>query len=160
MYQVYEQYVVGMLTNLESLPLDRIHNMLKMFVQSDDGNGGYDRTEQAAPAASRGQTIHGVARPPRLGSARARALAPSPEANLVGSPPPEWGRRAVGRAATASGARAGQAASAAAASHLAAVSSRASNLVPCLHALHTSLPCLHASRSCSASWVAWSRTAS
>ena len=36
-----------MLTNLESLPLDRIHNMLKMFVQSDDGNGGYDRTEQA-----------------------------------------------------------------------------------------------------------------
>ena len=44
--QVYEQYVVGMLTNLESLPLDRIHNMLKMFVQSDDGNGGYDRTEQ------------------------------------------------------------------------------------------------------------------
>ena len=45
--QVYEQYVVGMLTNLESLPLDRIHNMLKMFVQSDDGNGGYDRTEQA-----------------------------------------------------------------------------------------------------------------
>ena len=44
---MYEQYVVGMLTNLESLPLDRIHNMLKMFVQSDDGNGGYDRTEQA-----------------------------------------------------------------------------------------------------------------
>lgn len=44
--KVYEQYVVGMLTNLESLPLDRIHNMLKMFVQSDDGNGGYDRTEQ------------------------------------------------------------------------------------------------------------------
>ena len=45
--KVYEQYVVGMLTNLESLPLDRIHNMLKMFVPSDDGNGGYDRTEQA-----------------------------------------------------------------------------------------------------------------
>ena len=43
---VYEQYVVGMLTNLESLPLDRIHNMLKMFVPADNGDGGYDRTEQ------------------------------------------------------------------------------------------------------------------
>jgi len=30
--KVYEQYVVGMLTNFPSLPLDRIHNMLKMFV--------------------------------------------------------------------------------------------------------------------------------
>jgi len=29
---VYEQYVMGMLTNFPSLPLDRIHNMLKMFV--------------------------------------------------------------------------------------------------------------------------------
>jgi anaphase-promoting complex subunit 2 len=29
---VYEQYVVGMLTNFESLSLERIHNMLKMFV--------------------------------------------------------------------------------------------------------------------------------
>ncbi|KAG6547269.1 hypothetical protein Mapa_011205 [Marchantia paleacea] len=29
---VFESYVVGMLTNFESLPLDRIHNMLKMFV--------------------------------------------------------------------------------------------------------------------------------
>ncbi|XP_074654773.1 anaphase-promoting complex subunit 2-like [Tubulanus polymorphus] len=29
--QVYWSYVVGMLTNLESLPLDRIHSMLKMF---------------------------------------------------------------------------------------------------------------------------------
>ena len=44
--RVYEQYVMGMLTNLESLPLDRIHNMLKMFVQSENGDGGYDRTEQ------------------------------------------------------------------------------------------------------------------
>ena len=25
-------YVVGMLTNFKTLPLDRIHNMLKMFV--------------------------------------------------------------------------------------------------------------------------------
>ena len=30
---VYEQYVMGMLTNFPSLPPDRIHNMLKMFVQ-------------------------------------------------------------------------------------------------------------------------------
>jgi anaphase-promoting complex subunit 2 len=30
---VYEQYIMGMLTNFEAgLPLDRIHNMLKMFV--------------------------------------------------------------------------------------------------------------------------------
>jgi anaphase-promoting complex subunit 2 len=29
---VYEQYIMGMLTNFPSLPLDRIHNMLKMFV--------------------------------------------------------------------------------------------------------------------------------
>ena len=35
-----------MLTNLESLPLSRIHNMLKMFVQPTDGERGYDRTEQ------------------------------------------------------------------------------------------------------------------
>lgn len=30
--RVYQQYVVGMLTNFDSLPLERIHNMLKMFV--------------------------------------------------------------------------------------------------------------------------------
>ena len=30
---MYEQYIMGMLTNFEAgLPLDRIHNMLKMFV--------------------------------------------------------------------------------------------------------------------------------
>lgn len=29
---VYEQYVIGMLTNFDSLSLERIHNMLKMFV--------------------------------------------------------------------------------------------------------------------------------
>ena len=28
---VYEQYIIGMLTNLNNLPADRIHNMLKMF---------------------------------------------------------------------------------------------------------------------------------
>ncbi len=28
----YESYVMGMVTNLESLPLQKIHNMLKMFV--------------------------------------------------------------------------------------------------------------------------------
>ena len=29
--QVFWSYIVGMLTNLESLPLDRIHSMLRMF---------------------------------------------------------------------------------------------------------------------------------
>lgn len=43
--RVYEQYVMGMLTNLESLPLQRIHNMLKMFVPDTGGEGGYDRSE-------------------------------------------------------------------------------------------------------------------
>jgi len=31
-FKVYESYVMGMVTNLESLPLQKIHNMLKMFV--------------------------------------------------------------------------------------------------------------------------------
>jgi anaphase-promoting complex subunit 2 len=35
-----------MLTNLESLPLLRIHNMLKMFVPANGGDRGYDRSEQ------------------------------------------------------------------------------------------------------------------
>ncbi len=43
--RVYGQYVMGMLTNLESLPLGRIHNMLKMFVPASGGEHGYDRTE-------------------------------------------------------------------------------------------------------------------
>jgi len=30
--KVYECYIMGMVTNLESLPLEKIHNMLKMFV--------------------------------------------------------------------------------------------------------------------------------
>ena len=29
--QVYWSYVIGMLTNLEALPVERIHQMLKMF---------------------------------------------------------------------------------------------------------------------------------
>lgn len=37
---VYESYVLGMLTNFDSLPLDRIHNMLKMFVSDPP----YDKT--------------------------------------------------------------------------------------------------------------------
>lgn len=44
--RVYEQYVVGMLTNLESLPLSRIHNMLRMFVPAQGPDRGYDRSEQ------------------------------------------------------------------------------------------------------------------
>ena len=30
---MFWSYIVGMLTNLDSLPLERIHAMLKMFVQ-------------------------------------------------------------------------------------------------------------------------------
>lgn len=38
---VYEQYIMGMLTNFDSgLPLDRIHNMLKMFCSTPP----YDRS--------------------------------------------------------------------------------------------------------------------
>ena len=40
-----ESYVLGMLTNLESLPLARIHNMLKMFLPPSGGEPGYDYSE-------------------------------------------------------------------------------------------------------------------
>ena len=43
--RVYEQYVVGMLTNLGTLPLGRIHNMLRMFVPAQGADRGYDRSE-------------------------------------------------------------------------------------------------------------------
>lgn len=40
---MYEQYVMGMLTNFEAgLPADRIHNMLKMFVPDQ----GYDKSAE------------------------------------------------------------------------------------------------------------------
>lgn len=42
--KVYESYIVGMLTNLGPLPLERIHNMLKMFVTGSDHK--YDKTPQ------------------------------------------------------------------------------------------------------------------
>ena len=44
--KVYEQYVIGMLTNFPSLPLDRIHNMLKMFVSEPP----YDKTSDQLEA--------------------------------------------------------------------------------------------------------------
>ena len=34
-----------MLIPLPGLTLDRVHNMLKMFVPAGPGDGGYDRTE-------------------------------------------------------------------------------------------------------------------
>lgn len=37
-----ESYVIGMLTNLETLPFARVHNMLKMFLSSEDR---YEYTE-------------------------------------------------------------------------------------------------------------------
>ena len=36
--QVMWQFIVGMLTNLESLPLDRIHSMLMMFAMQGPGS--------------------------------------------------------------------------------------------------------------------------
>lgn len=30
----YENYIIGMLNNYKQLPLDRLHNMLRMFVIS------------------------------------------------------------------------------------------------------------------------------
>lgn len=40
---IYEQYITGMLTTFEGgLPLDRIHNMLKMFVPDQ----AYDKSEE------------------------------------------------------------------------------------------------------------------
>lgn len=38
---VYESYIIGMLQNLKALPLERIHNMLQMFVRTPV----YDRTQ-------------------------------------------------------------------------------------------------------------------
>ena len=43
--RVYEQYFIGMLTNLTELPLARINNMLRMFVPASGGDRGYDRSE-------------------------------------------------------------------------------------------------------------------
>ncbi|KAL3933625.1 MAG: hypothetical protein SGBAC_010313 [Bacillariaceae sp.] len=42
--EVYESYICGMLTNLGQLPLERIHNMLKMFVTGSDVK--YNKTPQ------------------------------------------------------------------------------------------------------------------
>lgn len=35
--QVFWSYIVGMLTNLDSMPLERIHQMLKMFASQGPG---------------------------------------------------------------------------------------------------------------------------
>lgn len=43
-WEVYESYVVGMLSNLGQLPLDRIHNMLKTFVTGSEHK--YNKTPQ------------------------------------------------------------------------------------------------------------------
>jgi anaphase-promoting complex subunit 2 len=40
---VFDQYVLGMLANFDGMPLDRIHNMLKMFVQEPHP---YDKTQE------------------------------------------------------------------------------------------------------------------
>ena len=43
--EVFESYIVGMLTNLGQLPLSRIHNMLKMYV-SGGSDVKYSKTPQ------------------------------------------------------------------------------------------------------------------
>ena len=42
--QVFWSYIVGMLTNLESMPLERIHQMLKMF--ASQGPSAVDCSQQ------------------------------------------------------------------------------------------------------------------
>ena len=49
---VYQQYVMGMLTNFDGLPADRIHNMLKMFATDPP----YDKSA-AELAAFLGQLV-------------------------------------------------------------------------------------------------------
>lgn len=48
--RVFQQYVIGMLTNFDSLPLERIHNMLKMFVSDPP----YDKSLQQVRERGRG----------------------------------------------------------------------------------------------------------
>ena len=43
--EVYESYIMGMLKNLGQLPLDRIHNMLKMFATTGS-DVKYNKTPQ------------------------------------------------------------------------------------------------------------------
>jgi len=43
---VYEQFVMGMLHNFDGLPLERIHNMLKMFVSEPP----YDKSAEQLAA--------------------------------------------------------------------------------------------------------------
>lgn len=43
-WEAYESYIVGMLSNLGQLPLDRIHNMLKTFVTGSEHK--YNKTPQ------------------------------------------------------------------------------------------------------------------
>ena len=49
--EVYESYIVGMLTNMGQLPLERIHNMLKMFGNAgSDNDVKYNKTPQQLSA--------------------------------------------------------------------------------------------------------------
>lgn len=44
---MFDQYILGMLANFDGMPADRIHNMLKMFVQEPHA---YDRSEEQLAA--------------------------------------------------------------------------------------------------------------
>eukprot|EP00586_Coscinodiscus_wailesii_P022620 CAMPEP_0172520738 /NCGR_PEP_ID=MMETSP1066-20121228/292178_1 /TAXON_ID=671091 /ORGANISM="Coscinodiscus wailesii, Strain CCMP2513" /LENGTH=186 /DNA_ID=CAMNT_0013303545 /DNA_START=569 /DNA_END=1126 /DNA_ORIENTATION=- len=47
---VYESYINGMLANLGQLPLERIHNMLKMFAGTSGSEHKYDKSPQQLSA--------------------------------------------------------------------------------------------------------------
>ncbi len=52
---MFDQYILGMLANFDGMPLDRIHNMLKMFVQDPHP---YDKSpEQLSDMLSRLVTL-------------------------------------------------------------------------------------------------------
>ncbi|KAJ1455545.1 hypothetical protein M885DRAFT_497553 [Pelagophyceae sp. CCMP2097] len=54
---VNRQYIVGMLTNLGTLPIDRILNMLKMFAPSDGGRRRRFALERALRATRFGPNL-------------------------------------------------------------------------------------------------------
>lgn len=39
----YEPFIMGMLTNFDALPLDRVHNMLKMFAADPPYDKGLEQ---------------------------------------------------------------------------------------------------------------------
>ena len=73
--RVYEQYVIGMLTNLGSLPVGRIHNMLRMFVPQSGADQGFDDPRRNCNASSTGWL--------RMGARGLRRPIPHPAGELT-----------------------------------------------------------------------------